>query len=1257
MKKFLSLVLTAVIMLSTFSCLTLTASATDDVDSISFEPAESVRVVLYEDCVEGYCEKYPDCDCDSMFSKYVYNSQVFTQGSVLTVNFTDGSYADYVYDEISMAFISESGDCIYEENIDITDDQATNHWYDEGEYSFSITYGGCSTIVPITVDSIDSVSFILAEPVTLSEGIDGEDNGEYFEYELYIEKLCENGNTFRVNYSSGAYDEYIYNEDEDEFCNKGGNYLDIWNDWRIYSDQSGEWSAGAHSFILEYRDIYTTNVSVTIAENPVKSISYTPVKAIELIENYDGYWNEWDETFFEYQFPQKTGDIFTVNFTDGTKKEYICTNDYYEFEYISSDGEAIREELSIKSNQSSSNQWTSGNSYEFTVSYSGRTASVPVSVIDTPVKNISYTLREPIELTEKVDGTWREEVEWDDDTGSYISTPFFDYDVSQWTIPEKVECIKVEYKDGSIEEYYSYENETEFLTNDGQSLNWRCTIDSQSWKVGSDNYIVLSILGFNKNIPVTIVKNPVESISYTPVSPLQLRENVDGSFDYGWNEDEDYVGYFTYDFEYRTGDVVTVNYADGTSEEYVCKVIDNGIDEKSTLFLNEDDEELPRFNEHNIAYVTDNQTISNCWEIGKKYEFVFNYMGRTATIPVEIVESPVKAISFTPVEPIELVQWVDGWDEDALGYFPYFCKYDRVGDKITVTFKDGTTKDYICKAENGKPVFVSADGEYLETEYLGSGTDQLQNPWEELGEYSFELFYMGAKTDVPVEIVANNVESVDVSLANPLAFDYNPDDEWYNIDYVGDILNKEGNKIILNFKDGSKKEYSWNQDAYDTYLEGWCDSAGNRFNHYIYTWQEDGWTLEQQNYLYVKFMGKIAKLPVTLVAGCSHNWTTEGCGKTEPTCTETGSQSQICEECGAVGPEITIPALGHNYSTEWTIDKAATCTENGSKSHHCTRCDSKKDITAIIAEHKPSEWIVDKEASTAANGSKHKECTVCGETMVTEVIPRYSIDTPKLKSASRTASGVKIVWEEVLDIDFYIVYRKTSKSGWTRLGTTTEPTFTDTKAKTGTTYYYTVKAQSGEYTGGFNKTGLKIKFVAAPKLTKIANESSGVRVYWSKVSGADGYYLYRRVAGSKTWTKVATIKKGSTTSYLDKKASAGKTYEYIIKCYDGSTPSAAAAKVIKIKRLTVPKLVSAKSSKTGITVKWGKVAGAEGYLVYRKTGKGSWVQLTKVEGNAKVSFVDKSAKKGKTYTYTVRAYSGSYKSSYNSKGLTVKDKY
>ena len=40
-----------------------------------------------------------------------------------------------------------------------------------------------------------------------------------------------------------------------------------------------------------------------------------------------------------------------------------------------------------------------------------------------------------------------------------------------------------------------------------------------------------------------------------------------------------------------------------------------------------------------------------------------------------------------------------------------------------------------------------------------------------------------------------------------------------------------------------------------------------------------------------------------------------------------------------------------------------------------------------------------------------------------------------------------------------------------------------------------------------------------------------------------------------------------------------------------------------------------------------------------------------------VNYLDKTAKKGVTYKYSVKAYSGSTKSANNTNGLSVKDKY
>ena len=84
-------------------------------------------------------------------------------------------------------------------------------------------------------------------------------------------------------------------------------------------------------------------------------------------------------------------------------------------------------------------------------------------------------------------------------------------------------------------------------------------------------------------------------------------------------------------------------------------------------------------------------------------------------------------------------------------------------------------------------------------------------------------------------------------------------------------------------------------------------------------------------------------------------------------------------------------------------------------------------------------------------------------------------------------------------------------------------------------------------------------------------------------------------------------------------------------------------------------MVSAKSSSAGIKVTWKAVTGSNGYYVYRKTAGTSWVRIGTV--GATTSFTDKTAKKGTTYTYTVRAYSGGTTSYFSTKGISCKDLY
>jgi hypothetical protein len=78
--------------------------------------------------------------------------------------------------------------------------------------------------------------------------------------------------------------------------------------------------------------------------------------------------------------------------------------------------------------------------------------------------------------------------------------------------------------------------------------------------------------------------------------------------------------------------------------------------------------------------------------------------------------------------------------------------------------------------------------------------------------------------------------------------------------------------------------------------------------------------------------------------------------------------------------------------------------------------------------------------------------------------------------------------------------------------------------------------------------------LSMPTLSGVSNTSKGVKVTWSKFSGARGYYIYRRTSGSK-WKKVGTVKKSAKITYLDKTAKKGKTYFYTVQAYSGKKVS------------------------------------------------------------------------------------------------------
>ena len=275
----------------------------------------------------------------------------------------------------------------------------------------------------------------------------------------------------------------------------------------------------------------------------------------------------------------------------------------------------------------------------------------------------------------------------------------------------------------------------------------------------------------------------------------------------------------------------------------------------------------------------------------------------------------------------------------------------------------------------------------------------------------------------------------------------------------------------------------------------------------------------------------------------------------------------------------------------------------------------------------------------------------------TKGVSAYYIPTPKLTSAKNTSTGIKVSWEKVSTATNYNVYRKeVGSTSWEPIGTVSKSKlyYIDTDVINLENYQYTVRAYDKNSVSDYNKKGVGRKFVKAPTVSSFKNVTGGVYIKWKKVSGAESYRIYRK-AGNDSWKLIKKLD-NSTYSYTDKDVKSGVKYKYAVKAVASGVLSGYYTKTIEY--LKNPAITRAKSTKSGITINYSKAAGAEKYRVYRRvSGEDEWTRIATIKGSSTVSYTDKNAKKGKTYYYTVRAFSGSYSSAYNTTGYKIKDKY
>ena len=147
--------------------------------------------------------------------------------------------------------------------------------------------------------------------------------------------------------------------------------------------------------------------------------------------------------------------------------------------------------------------------------------------------------------------------------------------------------------------------------------------------------------------------------------------------------------------------------------------------------------------------------------------------------------------------------------------------------------------------------------------------------------------------------------------------------------------------------------------------------------------------------------------------------------------------------------------------------------------------------------------------------------------------------------------------------------------------------------------------------------------------------NGGIQVTWKEAAGVAKYRVFRKGPGETKWTGIANV---TGASYTDQNVKAGVTYSYTVRGISEDGVFSADYNRIGLSATAAPanvKLTGATAVNGGIQVTWQAADGAAQYRVYRKDAANTgWTVLT--SSATGTSFLDKTAKAGVKYTYTVR---------------------
>lgn len=274
--------------------------------------------------------------------------------------------------------------------------------------------------------------------------------------------------------------------------------------------------------------------------------------------------------------------------------------------------------------------------------------------------------------------------------------------------------------------------------------------------------------------------------------------------------------------------------------------------------------------------------------------------------------------------------------------------------------------------------------------------------------------------------------------------------------------------------------------------------------------------------------------------------------------------------------------------------------------------------------------------------------TAVFEVNVTEA-PEISA-APVIPTVATDYASITVNWTPIDGVSGYELYRAGSNNAYDLIATISNEnakSYVDNKLPFNTTYTYMLRA--------FDDSGDTVKYTEysnemsattvpdAPELTVSQSASTTLKLSWTAVPGASGYFIYRSLGDETEYSLRKTITKGTTVAFSDTSLVSGTKYNYLIVAYRNSGGRKITGAFSETVSNTPVPAAPAKPSLTYSNgypkIAWKAVSGATGYYVLRSGSlNGDYATIGTVTNLKALNFTDSAVSYNDTYYYKVQAF-------------------